>query len=69
MQVACLADGDARLALDAKSRWKLQTKPHGHGDVHALLHRCELDSLGTHQQTELQRLNQSHPQLSRGSRQ
>ena len=38
-QVACLADGDARLALDPQDRWKLQTKPHGHGDVHALLHR------------------------------
>ena len=40
--MACLADGEARLALDPKSRWSVQTKPHGHGDVHALLHKSGL---------------------------
>lgn len=34
----CLADGDARLALEAEDAFKVQTKPHGHGDVHSLLH-------------------------------
>lgn len=38
LQVACLADNDARLAVDPANPFKLQTKPHGHGDVHALLH-------------------------------
>ena len=33
----CLSDGDAHLALDPKDPFRLQTKPHGHGDVHALL--------------------------------
>ena len=37
-KVACLADGDARLALDPADPFALLTKPHGHGDVHALLH-------------------------------
>ncbi|ONK79525.1 uncharacterized protein A4U43_C01F7240 [Asparagus officinalis] len=37
-KVACLADNDARLALDPNDKYKIQTKPHGHGDVHALLH-------------------------------
>ncbi|KAK9786668.1 hypothetical protein WJX73_000832 [Symbiochloris irregularis] len=37
-KVACLSDTDAHLALDPKDGFKLQTKPHGHGDVHALLH-------------------------------
>lgn len=35
-KVACLADGDARLAMDDDC--SIQTKPHGHGDVHMLLH-------------------------------
>lgn len=39
-QVPCLSDGDAHLALDPKHPFRLQTKPHGHGDVHALLVRC-----------------------------
>ena len=41
-QVACLADGDARLAADPDDPFKVQTKPHGHGDVHALLHKSGL---------------------------
>lgn len=35
-KVACLADGDARIAMD--DAYTIQTKPHGHGDVHMLLH-------------------------------
>ena len=42
LQVPCLADGDARLALDPKDAFAVQTKPHGHGDVHALLHSSGL---------------------------
>jgi UDP-sugar pyrophosphorylase len=38
-KVAALKDGSAGLALDDDDRWSLQTKPHGHGDVHHLLHR------------------------------
>lgn len=37
-KVACLADGSAALALDPADRFRLLTKPHGHGDVHALMH-------------------------------
>jgi UDP-sugar pyrophosphorylase len=37
-RVACLADGAGALALDPADRWTLLTKPHGHGDVHALMH-------------------------------
>ncbi|KAM0943252.1 putative nucleotidyltransferase [Dioscorea sansibarensis] len=36
-KVACLDDNNARLALDPNDKFKIQTKPHGHGDVHALL--------------------------------
>lgn len=35
-KVACLSDGDARLAME--DDYTIQTKPHGHGDVHMLLH-------------------------------
>uniref|UniRef100_A0A7S1YBI8 UTP-monosaccharide-1-phosphate uridylyltransferase n=1 Tax=Grammatophora oceanica TaxID=210454 RepID=A0A7S1YBI8_9STRA len=38
-KVAALKDGSAGLALKEDDRWTLQTKPHGHGDVHHLLHR------------------------------
>ncbi|XP_073116957.1 UDP-sugar pyrophosphorylase [Elaeis guineensis] len=41
-KVACLDDNDARLALDSKDKYKIQTKPHGHGDVHALLYSSGL---------------------------
>jgi UDP-sugar pyrophosphorylase len=38
-KVAALKDGNAGLALDDDDRWTVQTKPHGHGDVHHLLFR------------------------------
>ncbi|KAJ4754714.1 UDP-sugar pyrophosphorylase [Rhynchospora pubera] len=41
-KVACLSDNDARLALDPNDKYKIQTKPHGHGDVHALLYSSGL---------------------------
>eukprot|EP00958_Prasinococcus_capsulatus_P023969 scaffold3680_cov381-Prasinococcus_capsulatus_cf.AAC.4 len=41
-KVACLIDNDANLALDPKDRFRVQTKPHGHGDVHALMHSSGL---------------------------
>ncbi len=37
-KVPCLADNAARMALDGGDAFGIQTKPHGHGDVHALLH-------------------------------
>eukprot|EP00727_Mastigamoeba_balamuthi_P011383 m51a1_g6868 putative udp-sugar pyrophosphorylase-like (617) ;mRNA; f:161448-163945 len=36
-KVPCLMDNDAKLALEPGNPYELQTKPHGHGDVHALL--------------------------------
>ncbi|KAF7829793.1 UDP-sugar pyrophosphorylase-like [Senna tora] len=41
-KVACLDDNDARLAVDPKNKYRIQTKPHGHGDVHALLYSSGL---------------------------
>ncbi|XP_078428559.1 UDP-sugar pyrophosphorylase [Wolffia australiana] len=41
-KVACLQDNDASLALDPADKYKIQTKPHGHGDVHALLYSSGL---------------------------
>jgi UDP-N-acetylglucosamine pyrophosphorylase len=41
-KVACLIDNDATLALEPSDSFALQTKPHGHGDVHALLHSSGL---------------------------
>ena len=38
-KVAALKDGSAGLALEGDDRWEVQTKPHGHGDVHHLLYR------------------------------
>ncbi|QDZ20571.1 UTP--glucose-1-phosphate uridylyltransferase [Chloropicon primus] len=38
-KVPCLADNEATLALSSSDKYSVQTKPHGHGDVHALLHR------------------------------
>jgi UDP-N-acetylglucosamine pyrophosphorylase len=43
-KVACLVDNDATLALDPADSFAVQTKPHGHGDVHALLHSSGLAS-------------------------
>lgn len=37
-KVPSLIDNDARIALAADSPYSIQTKPHGHGDVHTLLH-------------------------------
>jgi UDP-sugar pyrophosphorylase len=37
--VPALLDNDARIALDPKSPFNVLTKPHGHGDVHALLYK------------------------------
>lgn len=36
--VPALINNEAHLALDTNDRYKLQAKPHGHGDIHALLH-------------------------------
>ncbi|XP_077236450.1 UDP-sugar pyrophosphorylase-like isoform X1 [Tasmannia lanceolata] len=41
-KVACLDDNDARLAVDLQYKYKIQTKPHGHGDVHSLLYSSGL---------------------------
>ena len=41
-QVACLSNANAHLAVDPEDSFALQTKPHGHGDVHALLHSSGL---------------------------
>jgi hypothetical protein len=38
-KVACLADNAGTLAMDEEDPYHVVTKPHGHGDVHALLHR------------------------------
>lgn len=37
-KVACLQDNDAHVALSEGDKYQIQTKPHGHGDVHALLY-------------------------------
>lgn len=37
--VAAILDNDARIALESNDKWfKVQIKPHGHGDIHKLLH-------------------------------
>ena len=41
-KVACLSDNQARLALLGSDPFQVQTKPHGHGDVHMLLHSSGL---------------------------
>ncbi|PSS00115.1 UDP-sugar pyrophosphorylase [Actinidia chinensis var. chinensis] len=41
-KVACLDDNDARLAMDSHNNYRIQTKPHGHGDVHSLLYSSGL---------------------------
>lgn len=38
-QVPALGDSSARLVLSGKDPFALETKPHGHGDVHHLLFR------------------------------
>ena len=37
-KVAALLNNEAHLALDEKDKYKINAKPHGHGDVHALMH-------------------------------
>ena len=37
-KVAALVDNEAHLALDEKDRYVINAKPHGHGDVHSLMH-------------------------------
>lgn len=37
--VPALIDNDARLAVDPDDPFKIVTKPHGHGDIHALLYK------------------------------
>lgn len=41
-KVPCLMDSEARLARHPKDPGQIETKPHGHGDVHALLHTSGL---------------------------
>nr|GMD85205.1 UDP-sugar pyrophosphorylase [Ipomoea batatas] len=41
-KVACLEDNDAHLAVDPQNKYRIQTKPHGHGDVHSLLYSSGL---------------------------
>ncbi|CAL5221642.1 g3868 [Coccomyxa viridis] len=41
-KVACLSDSEAHLALDKDDPFAVQTKPHGHGDVHSLLYSSGL---------------------------
>ncbi|VFR00245.1 unnamed protein product [Cuscuta campestris] len=41
-KVACLEDNDAHLAVDPHNMYQIQTKPHGHGDVHSLLYSSGL---------------------------
>ncbi|KAI3464579.1 hypothetical protein Pfo_021242 [Paulownia fortunei] len=41
-KVACLDDNDAGLAVDPHNKYRIQTKPHGHGDVHSLLYSSGL---------------------------
>lgn len=39
-KVACLTDSEAHLSLAGP--YEVETKPHGHGDVHGLLHSSGL---------------------------
>ncbi|CAK9175496.1 unnamed protein product [Ilex paraguariensis] len=41
-KVACLDDNDARFSVDPHNKYRIQTKPHGHGDVHSLLYSSGL---------------------------
>lgn len=40
--VPALMDNQARIALDPNDQYKVMTKPHGHGDVHALLYENDV---------------------------
>lgn len=37
-KVPAIMDSDAHIALDKDNQYSILTKPHGHGDVHSLLH-------------------------------
>ena len=37
--VPALMDNDAKIALDENNKFQVETKPHGHGDIHALLYK------------------------------
>lgn len=41
-RVACLSDEAGHLARSKESPYRVEAKPHGHGDVHALLHSSGL---------------------------
>lgn len=41
-KVPALLDNDAHFALDASNRFAIDTKPHGHGDVHTLLYQHDV---------------------------
>jgi UDP-sugar pyrophosphorylase len=41
-KVPALSDNMAKMVTDPANRWHVETKPHGHGDVHHLLHRSGL---------------------------
>ena len=41
-KVACLADSEARIALEKDDPFVVETKPHGHGDIHSLIHSSGL---------------------------
>mmetsp|Transcript_8573 Transcript_8573/g.25264 ORF Transcript_8573/g.25264 Transcript_8573/m.25264 type:complete len:657 (-) Transcript_8573:608-2578(-) len=41
-KVPSLVDNSARFALESKDAYSLETKPHGHGDVHSLLYHTGL---------------------------
>jgi UDP-sugar pyrophosphorylase len=36
--VPALMDNDATITMNSSDPYKIQAKPHGHGDIHALLH-------------------------------
>lgn len=46
-KVACFSDNNGSLALDPDDPFKLLTKPHGHGDIHMLLHQHGIASKWT----------------------
>lgn len=48
--VPALMDNDARMALEPNNLYQLQTKPHGHGDIHSLYSFWSLSSLNYFEQ-------------------
>ena len=40
--VPALLDNDAKMALDPDNSCRIMTKPHGHGDIHALLYQHQV---------------------------